>query len=118
MSNTDYFQERAASFEQARRRLESPGERGRATGSIPRLETGSQPITRAQAQAQLVPPRTITWGSAFKISVAVYFAVMGVLVTLAALVLFGLNLLAANSSFDGINIQWRSLTATAAPETT
>ncbi|GAB3264093.1 hypothetical protein [Kineosporia babensis] len=116
MSNTDFFQERAASFEQARRRLESPGERSRATGSIPRADTGSQPLTRAKPQ--VLAPRTITWGTTFKISVAVYFAVMGVLVTVALLVLLGLRLVGDLTTFDGINVQWRSLPAAAGADKT
>ncbi len=93
MSNTEFFQERAESFEQARRRLESPRERARVKGSL--SDTGS--LNTRPAAAPVLAPRTITWGSAFKISVAVYFALIGVLVTVALLTVLGLRLLAGPS---------------------
>ncbi|GLY18052.1 hypothetical protein LWF15_27150 [Kineosporia rhizophila] len=103
MSNTEFFQERAESFEQARRRLESPRERARVKGSL--SDTGS--LNTRPAAAPVLAPRTITWGSAFKISVAVYFALIGVLVTVALLTVLGLRLLAGPSgTLDGITVKW------------
>ena len=107
MSNTEFFQERAESFEQARRRLESPRERARVKGSL--SDTGSL-TTRPAAAAPVLAPRTITWGSAFKISMAVYFALIGVLVTVALLAVLGLRLLADRSTLDGITVQWQPVT--------
>src|SRR5689334_6207354 len=77
--STDYFQNRTNSFEATRRTLESPGERERTRAS---LNSGSQPVVRTETS----PTRTLTWGTTVKISVAIYFALVGALVTAAVLV--------------------------------
>jgi hypothetical protein len=103
--STDYFQNRTDSFEQSRRRLESPGERARVTGAI----------ARADAVAKEKPPvpgaSSITWGTTVKISLAIYFALMGVLVTLAVLSLIALRLAAnfAGDQLEEFKVEWETL---------
>ncbi|MBT0770857.1 hypothetical protein KIH74_18080 [Kineosporia sp. J2-2] len=101
--STDFFENRATSFESARRGLERPGDRDRSrtTG-----DTGAQPAVRPQ----LLPPRTITWGTTIKISMAIYFALMGVLVTLVLLTLLAARF--AMDQIDEVRYDWRGLPGT------
>ncbi len=114
MSSTDHFQNRPISFEATRRRLESPGERtrGGATGSVPRVE---EPKARPE-----VLHRSITWGTTFKISLAIYFALMGVLVTLALLSLLALRLAVnfASDQLDEFKVEWNTMPSVSQSPTT
>jgi len=106
--STDYFQNRATSFEATRRTLDAPGERERTRAS---LDTGSQPAVRPEAPVS----RTLTWGTALKLSVAVYFALMAVLVTLALAALLVVRF--AGDQVDDLKAEWQSLPATTSSST-
>lgn len=74
--SADYFQNRANGYEQTRRGPDAPRERERPRAS----DTGSQAVIRPQIE--VLPPETITWGTTIKISMAIYFALLGVVITL------------------------------------
>jgi hypothetical protein len=98
--STDYFQNRTNSFEATRKTLESPGERERTRAS---LASGSQPVVRTQT----APARSITWGTTVKISMAVYFALLGVLVTTAVVVFLVVRF--GGDQFREFKADWQSL---------
>ncbi len=98
--STDYFQNRTNSFEATRKTLESPGERERTRAS---LATGSQPVVRTE----MGTARTITWGTTVKISMAVYFALLGVLVTAAVIVFLVVRF--GGDQWHDFKADWQSL---------
>ncbi|GAB6898204.1 hypothetical protein [Kineosporia succinea] len=111
---TDFFQNRT-SYDSPRRGLESPRDRER-------LRTGSQPITAAPGpetgsqtviRSQIMPARSITWGTMAKITLAIYFAVMMVLVTLAlvAFILMRLAVSFASDQIEEFKINWQTTSA-------
>ncbi|GAA3624251.1 hypothetical protein GCM10022223_46630 [Kineosporia mesophila] len=106
--STDYFQNRS-SYEGTRRGLEAPRDRERGrTGSLP-LETGSRRVVRPPTAAA----HSITWGTTIKITLAIYFGIMMVLVTLALVSFLVLRLAigVAGDQLEELKINWQTTSA-------
>ncbi|GLY32975.1 hypothetical protein [Kineosporia sp. NBRC 101731] len=100
--STDYFQNRS-SYEGTRRGLEAPRDRERG-------RTGSLPLGKGAQSPQPAPAHSITWGTTVKITLAIYFAIMMVLVTLSIVGFVVLRLAVgfAGDQLEELKINWQT----------